>query len=241
MRDYVIVAPPANTTSAGITGLYKLDRDLRARGMQSRVITPGDGLQPAPDDIVVYPDCFSGNMFGAKNVVRMLFMWAGYFGQDKDFPESEYMYYYVPDYILNGRNPDNILTIPMIDEERFPYKPLDERSGSCYLAIKYQDYFGNQVTGLPADCVRINKQMDIAQLFSEKKTLITFDNSAINTEAALAGMDVEYRYNPTFEKRYYWGKYWSYYDVPMSYALQKQLYRNTWLPQFIQRTQERFS
>jgi len=232
------MAPPKASTSAGVTALYLLGDHLSAR-----MVVQGHLYSPTDNEIVIYPDCVPGNPLNAKNVVRLLFMWAGYFGPptDSDFPESEYMYYYIPDYVLNGRNPDNILTIPMLKEDRFPFKHPSKREGSCYLAIKYCDYFGNHVPAdLPPDCTRITKSLDISELFSHKKTLITFDNSAINLEAALAGMNVEYRYNETFKDRYQWGRYWTYHDVILSYAKQKELYQTKWLPEFIERTQEHF-
>lgn len=240
-KPYIIVAPHAQfiPTSAGIRGLYLFAEHLKQSGERATVVTPGQYHHEMPDNnhIVVYPDCFGGNIYGAKNVVRFLFMYAGYFGQDKDFPESEYMYYYLPDYILNGRNPDNICTVPMMLEERFPYKPPHERFGDCYLALKHHNYFGKQCFGLHEGMLAIDRHMDLAELFSRVRTLYTFDNSLINMEAAFAGIDVVPMYSETFKELY---RHFDYKNPRESYGRLKALYFNEQLGQFISRTQEHF-
>jgi len=242
---YAIVAPTLEYSSAGIVGLHLLTVHLKQLGFGSRVIVPTTGYHspPADDEIVVYPDCYSGNMFNHDKVVRYLMMFAGYFGQDKDFPEDEYMYYYSPEFCLNNRNPENVLTIPMLNEDKFKFYD-GERYGTCYLAIKYQDYFGLQPRildfNLPFDCIRIDKVMDLGILFSKVKRMFTFDNSLINLEAAMAGVDVVYCYNEKFEKRFEYGTYFDYSDVRGSYAKMKNIYQCKQLPDFINRTQYRF-
>lgn len=247
--NYVIVAPPFLSTSAGVFGLHLLKTHLETAGQTCRIIelegigafAPPNIDYPTNNDIVIIPDCFSGNVLKAKNVVRYLMMFAGYFGPhtDSNFSPTELMYYYSPEFLLNGRNPANILTIPMLNEIKFQYSN-GPRSGSCYLAIKYQDYFGYKIEGLPADCIRIDRTTDLGSLFKTVKKLITFDNSAINLEAALAGVEVEYRFNEKFEKPFIYGDYFDYSDVPASYAEQKRLYFSEQLPNFITRTQEHF-
>lgn len=238
VMKYAIVAPDRNKTSAGIEALYILNQYLNERGEQSRIVIPGKNYAKK-DEVVIYPDCFSGNMFNAQKVVRYLLMYAGYFGQDKEFPESEYLYYYMPDFIIPGRNEGNILTIPPIYDDRFPYSDAP-RYGTCYLAIKYQDYFGNSPFDLPDGCIRITKGHNLPALFNVMKKMITFDNSAINIEAAMAGVEVEYRFNETFPSRFVIGDYFDWNDVRSSYDRMKQVYHDVHLPQFISRTKERF-
>lgn len=239
--NYVIVAP-APTKSAGIMALHMLNHNLNAYGQTSRILTPGYGRKPDDSEIVVYPDCWCGNMYRAKNVVRFLLMFAGYFGQDSDFDSTELMYYYCPDFIHNDRDPDNILSVPMIHEPHFPYKSPIERSGSCYLAVKYSEVFGNRVEGLPRDCVEIKRNtQDLQELFSRVKTLHTFDNSAVNIEAGLCGIEIVWHLNRHTVKPFDFGEYFDWNDVRGSYATQKQFYYRRQLPDFIKRTQERFA
>lgn len=239
LKRYVIVAPEYVSTSAGIGALYRLHENLKVAGQKSRIVVPLGGETASNDEIVVYPDCYSGNPLNAKNVVRYLLMYAGYFGQDSDFPESEYMYYYSPDFVLNGRNPGNILSLPIVDEKKFKYQP-EGRSGSCYLAVKYKNYFGYQPTNLPPGCVEITNHMDLVKLFKTVKTLITFDNSAINLEAAFCGIDIEYRFNEKFEKPIGFGPGFDLNDPYRSYKEIMERYYDDQLPAFIKRTQEHF-
>lgn len=244
MKPYVIVVPEYVSNSAGIHGLYLLNEHLILHGPGSRVVVCGSPkwVPPTDDEITVYPDCFAGNYYNAKNVVRYLMMFAGYFGlhTDSDFPESEYMYYYTPEFCLSGRNPDNVLSIPMIKEDRFPYKHPSERSGSCCLAIKYNALVGPYFQNLPEDCIQMTKEMDLQELFSRVKKMYSYDNSAMNIEAALAGIEVEFRFNPRFEAPFSFGEYFDYKDIAGSYQKMKKLYWEKQLPEFIRRTQERF-
>lgn len=244
---YCILAPPKVQTSSGIMAQYYMNDHLIAAGQTSRVITldhtgtviPPDTVRSNDDEIVIIPDTFPGNIFGAKNVVRQLFMFAGYFGHQTTFPASEYIYYYTPEFCIEGREPENILTVPIIDESRFKYQP-DGRSGTCHLIHKYSNIFGQVPTNLPPDSVEITKSADIEELFRTKKTLITYDNSGINLEAAWCGMDIEYRLNPHFPKPFTFGDYFDYNDVRGSYMKLKEKYFTEQLPTFIARTQERF-
>ena len=127
----------------------------------------------------------------------------------------------------------------MIREERFKYNP-DGRSGSCYIARKYEEIFGQRVSNLPPDCVKITNGTDVEELFKTKKTLITYDYTSLFVEAKLCGMEVEYRFNPTFTGLFSFGDYWSWDDVRSSYEKQKEVYRTIQLPNFIKRTQEKF-
>lgn len=242
MKNYVIVAPQYTHASAGIRAMYKLNEDLNKFGYTSRVLLFPKELKNnvESNEIVIYPDSLVGNPLKSNKVVRLLFMFAGYFGEDKDFPKDEYMYYYSPEFILNNRNPENILTIPIIDESRFPYKSVNERSGTCYLSTKYEDYFKLKIdkSTLPNDCTKITIDTNLSDLFSRVQTLITYDDSSINIEALLAGIKVEFRFNEKFPKLQTLGGF-DYSNVVESY---KQLRRNylVQLQQFVQRTQERF-
>ncbi len=238
VMKYAIVAPERNSTSAGIEALHLLNEHLCALGEESRMVVLGKNY-PQKDEVVIYPDCVIGNPYRAQKVVRYLLMYAGYFGQDKTFPESEYLYYYMPDFIIPGVNEGNILTIPPIYDDRFPYSDKP-RYGTCYLAIKYQDYFRLPPFDLPPDCIRITKLHDLPALFSVIKKMITFDNSAINIEAAMAGVEVEYRFNEKFTGRFVIGDYFDWNDVRGSYQRMKEVYHGVHLPQFISRTKERF-
>lgn len=236
---YAIVAPQFRMTSAGVRVLYKLNDHLNSLEQKSRIITLESGLKPTEDEIVIYPDCYAGNIFEATKVVRFLLMHAGFFGQDRDFPENEMMYYYLPDYVLNNRNPENILTVPVLEEERFPARFSKDRSGTAYLALKYQDHFGLPVD-VPEDAIRITRDTDIQELLGRVKKLITYDNSLINLEATLAGVEVEYRFNEKFPHQVspFPGFDWS--TPAVSYREWRLRYYTLQLPKFIQRTHDRF-
>lgn len=251
--NYVIIAPNLLTTSAGIVGLHKLNKDLNNIGQTSRIISvlgPHGVLNtnnilhtPILDnEIVIYPDCYSGNPFKAKNVIRYLMMFAGYFGEgtDKDFPDSEYMYYYSPEFLLNDRNAQNILSIPVVNEYKFKYN-TEGRSGFCCIARKFEHIFGGKVDNLPSDCVKIYNDTDVKKLFETKKTLITYDYTALHIEALLSGMEVECRFNKYFESPFIFGDYWDWNNVITSYSIQKELYWREQLPLFVERTQKHFS
>lgn len=247
-RAYVIVAPTRVSTSAGVSALYKLNDDLVLRGYKSRVISISEEQidiskvtnPPTDDEIVLYPDCFIGNPFKAKRVIRFLFMNAGYFGHDKTFPNSEFMYYFAPEFIIESRNAENILTVPTIREERFPYHPYG-RSGTCYLATKL-DYFQIPVPDeLPKDYTKITKNTDLEVLFATKQKLITYDNSAINLEAMMCGMEVEFRFNNKFPGLITFGGLFDYSKPRQSYAALKSRYYTLQLPFFVERTQRHFA
>lgn len=235
---YVLTTPRLVSTSAGIRALYQLANDLRARGKEVRIIEDLRlGHKADPDEIVIYPDCYNGNVLGSRRVVRCIFMYVGYFkGTDKDFDPSEMLFYYSPDMVHNGRDAGNILTIPMIDEARFPYRT--DRAGDCYLAIKYKGHFGETPWGVEG-AEEVTKETDLAELFGRVRRLITFDNSAINIEAALAGIEVEYRFNRYFESRFAFED-WDWNNVRGSYARQKQRYYEHQLPEFIRKVEERY-
>ncbi len=237
---YIICAPEWTHRSAGICALYKLSDDLIRLGKKSRMVTVSGYEPPFKKSIVVYPDTTNGNPLKSLNVVRYLLMHAGYFGNDTQFPDTELMYYHSKDFVLDSRSPHNILTIPITDESRFPYKAAG-RSGTCYIARKYRDVFGHTVTDLPQGCIEITDYTDLSALFSNVKTLITFDNTAINLEAALAGIDVEYRFNETFKERITPGDGFDWSNPIGSYKQLKEKYYDQQLPQFISNTQERFS
>lgn len=247
-KPYIIIAPKVAPTSAGIKALYLLNDHLKEAGFKSRILVLEAYKQfsmlpevaDMNDSIVVYPDCYPGNPLGADNVVRYLLMYAGYFGlnTDTDFPESEYMYYYSPEFCIKDRNPDNVLSIPTVEERLF-INHNSFRPYSCYLAIKYHDYFGYEVKDVPEDCIRVTNTIYLPQLFKTCHTMYTYDNSSINLEAALAGVNVVYRYNEKFEERIGFGPYWDWNNISKSYGLLKENYK-TQLLQFIARTQLRF-
>ncbi len=226
MKPYLIVMPARVHTSAGICALHDFRSHLVGFGCKVETIVLPGGQDPITlrsmitsidefsGHIVIYPDCYTGNMLGAKNVVRLVFMYPGYFGQDADYPESEYLYYYSPNFILNGRNPDNILSVPCVD-----MTPTD----------------------LPADAIRITNAMNLPELFRNVKKLVTFDDSAINMEAEFFGLEVEYRFNEKFEKPIQFGpRHPNAHKDYWAYLVMKKEYYERQLPDFIQRTQERF-
>lgn len=255
MKPYVIVAPKYTSKSAGISGLYRLCDQLNDIGCKARVIrieedhlgnqvitlVRGSTL-PTDEDIVIYPDHgITGNPFNAKNVVRYLMMYAGYFGQKAEYPASEYMYYFAPEFVYKGRNPDNILTIPCVDEDKFKPVLNKNREGTCYLAIKYCDWFRRELPpDLPKNAIKITKETDLPKLFSKVKTLITFDDSSINLEALMSGVEVVYRHSDLFKKNMKFGEYWDLKKPRESYLKLKQIYREKQLPEFIRKTQEHF-
>ncbi len=237
--SYAIVAPPHTHTSAGVQALYYLNTDLRAHGHRSRIVLISDHAIIGDNEIIVYPDTVWGNPLGARRVVRYLLMTAGFFGHDTEFPASEMLYYHSKDFVLGERDKDNILTVPVTNEDRFQYR-RDGREGSCYLARKYKEIFGHRPTSLPEGCTEITHETDLEDLFSKKKTLITFDNSAINLEAALAGMSIEFRLNTTFESPISLGDDFDWNEPRASYKRLKERYLSLQLPSFITRTQWRF-
>jgi hypothetical protein len=239
--NYVITAPPFVSTSAGVQAIYKLGRDLAERGFSTRMLPniPCGG-EVADDEIVIYHDTITGNPYKAKKVVRYLLMYAGYFGGDKDFPASEYMYYHSPDFVINDRDSENLLTIPMLKEERFPYRAPECREGVCHLVTKYQGFFRKIPTDIPLNSIRITTSTNLQCLFSWVKKLITYDESLINLEAAIAGIDVEHRFNEHYKKPIGFPGI-DFTNHVEGYKKLKERYYDIQLPQFIERTQKRFS
>lgn len=238
--DYVIGAPYPDPCSAGIAALYKLNTDLRNNGQRSRVVNMTGYEKLRGNELLILPDTIIGNPLKAKRVVRYLLMTAGFFGHDRNFPESELLYYHSRDFIINGRNENNILTVPASDDLRFPYKK-DGRSGSCYIARKYRNAFGYRPPDLPKDCFEIDHTTDLKLLFARVETLITYDNTAINLEAALAGIKIDWRFNPAFEKPISIGDDFDWSNARESYIRLKERYYTQQLPDFIKRTQEHFN
>ena len=239
---YIICSPPLDMLSAGLIALQMLNPDIQTSGFESRIIPPWANIKAMDDEIVIYPDTIRGNPFEAKNVVRYLLMEAGFFGDDKDFPESEMIFYYSSDFILNNRNPENILSIPTVKESRFPHK-AEGRIGSCYLAKKYASIKKCSLPELPRDCIPITHLTNLEDLFSKVKTLITFDNSAINIEALLCGIEIDWRFNEYFKKPFTFGEFFSYEPnkIHDSYKELKRRYIEDQLPHFIGATQARFN
>jgi hypothetical protein len=241
VKPYVIATPRAEPTSAGISALHQLHHDLKRAGCKSRLVldpVEGDGQFARSDEIVIYPDCYNGNVLGADCVVRYILMYVGYFaGTDTDFPLTEMMYYYSRDFVHRGREPENILAVPMIREHRFPYRPPSERKGSCYLAIKY----GRIPDDLPAGAIAVTKEIDLEELFSKIHTLHTYDNSAINIEAGLAGIQVVPHFNEKTPQLFDLDGYWDWDNIAGSYREMKRRYQLVQLPDFIRRTQARYT
>ncbi len=237
--QYAIGAPYPDPNSAGVSALYKLSRDLKEMGQRSRIVNLTGYEKIRDNEILVLPDTIIGNPMRAPRVIRYALMYPGYFGHDRNFPASELMYYHSPDFILDGRSPDNILTIPVSDEARFPYK-TDGRSGTCYLARKYKNAFGYAPPDRQTDWIEITHATDLGRLFGSVKRLVTYDNSAINLEAAMCGVTVDFRFNEAFIKPISLGSDFDWSCARESYMRLKERYRSQQLPEFISRTQEHF-
>jgi hypothetical protein len=240
-RKYIIIAPEYDPKSAGVRVLYRLAADLARAGFSARCrFAVNDMLDDEKRNaIFIYPDTVSSNPYGARNVVRYLLMTAGFFGHDRDFPPSEYLYYYEKDFVLFGRDPDNILSVPLINPKRFEFKSPSRRQGSAYCAIKFQNKKGQKVFDIPDDCERITYDTDLVELFGRIETLYMFDRTAIELEAQLAGIRIVHRFNEFHTHPFKIGDDWDVTDPWKSYERVESAYRKQ-LNDFIARTQARF-
>lgn len=228
-KPYYIVVPRYVRTSAGIRALHLICHWLNMLGQSAYVlIHPSwDGLQVHPDlqtpvldqsiidfhfrngltPIMVYPEIFSGNPFKAPLVVRWLGNYPGLLGGDTTYDPSELCFSFSKALAAHTRNPDNVLTVPVIDTGNFRPTPIVPRMGSCFYAGKFQDVHGGKVFGLPPGCVEITRDRpdqltppEIAELFRRSEFFYAFEDTALITEAALCGCPVIMMPNPHFKK-----------------------------------------
>lgn len=209
---YYIVTPPWNRCSAGVRALHYLCHYLNKAGAKAYLVflggntinpmldTPrltdeidafykGEGLDP----IAVYPDIVKGNPLGAKHVVRYLLYYAGAYGGDAVFPETDLIYAYSKAIADRYGKSCRVLALPISDPDIF-YPPAGEsRSGALYYAHKRRMQDSNITP--PAEAKEIthawpHNQYAVAEAFRQAEVFYAYEDTTLIVEAMLCGCKV---------------------------------------------------
>jgi O-antigen biosynthesis protein len=210
VRGYVISAPDFRTSSAGVVALYRLCRDLNARGFPSFICgaqSPESSLAaPLIDEAhakalcrrgftAVYPEIVSGNPREARTVARWVLNSPGLLGGDKVYDPSELVFYYSNVFLpyIHNRTVGK-LYVPTIDESIFysDDRPDAERCLECFYIGKSQWKDGYVDRENVFEITRQSPaKSELGKLFRASRALYCFDNSTILIyEAILCGCPV---------------------------------------------------
>lgn len=229
-QPYYIFAPGYLRTSAGIRVLHILCHWLNKSGMRASIasINREAGAARHPDlltpeltqagidlhfeqgktPILVYPEVISGNPAGGECIVRYVLNFPGLLGGDASYPPNEIVYGFSRQLAENCGVPDQVLHMPVLDTSVYhPAESDEERTETCFYAMKYQHVHNQQVFGLPAGCVEITRDkrdsqspQEISALFHRSKVFYCFENTALAAEAMLCGCPAVFVPNPYLDR-----------------------------------------
>lgn len=253
-HPYIILAPSWNEKSAGVKALYQLCHDLRAYGQDAYMArTYSSANNPkldnpftdkyTPDAIVISPELFEGNVLNARKMVRYALNTVGFMGGPSDFPRTDMLYYFSKTFVHNNRDPENLLTPPLVDLDLFKDLNLP-RFGACFVARKYKAHggiVGNEAREWLELKDHDNTLKDIAKIFQTKNYFVCYENTYMMFEAVMAGCHVAPILNEHFKEvckfEYVDFEHETAAVAAIKYAKQTEHYYKNQLPEFIYRTQ----
>lgn len=200
MKPYVIVTPKWNRFSGGITVLHRLCHELNEAGQEAYIIEKDEvsgwktpfisysdtlSLAQSGDGIIVYPEICKGNPYLAKNVVRWVLNNPGLLGGDKEYPESEMKFTWVPTYY-----DADMLHVNCIEMDLFKDEGLERTNEYWFMGKGKRDF---DAIIPPEGAIEITKgwpatRAELAQVFKTAKVFHSYDvMTALNMEATLCG------------------------------------------------------
>ena len=200
MRSYIIWAPPFDRSCGGVVCLHRLAVELQKRGEHVFMNTehqnpkwPAISMYRAGlvdyDDIAIYPEVLSGNLFMVKTVVRYLLNIPGACSPDYSSSYGENDLFYTYSRLFNtklGLPDDRVLLTPHIDLNIFYDKHLP-RNGRMKYRGKGQQPEDKRLSGYP---LLGNKegfrgddgQERLAEALNRCELLYCYDNATAMTE-----------------------------------------------------------
>lgn len=229
INPYYIVTPQYARTSAGVRALHLLCHWLNKRGMRASILflnskrgtaTHPDLLTPVLTQagvdlhfsegrtpIVVYPEIVTGNPTGSRCVVRFLLNVPGLLGGESHFGKEELVLGYSRHLAELCGVPEQVLHVPVIDTNVFFPGEHEERTKTCFYAMKFQTVHEQSVFGVPQGAIEITANrtdsqspQEIAAIFRRSKQFYCFENTALATEAVLCGCPAIFMPNRYLER-----------------------------------------
>lgn len=212
---YYIHAPNFSKNSAGIRVLYTLCDQLRRRGYDAYIVG-ANPLCMIPETlkirfldkkvalqhfangqlpIVLYSEVVHGNSLNAPFYIRYYLNYHKHFGVDLSDDEPNLIYVYSNSINeVDGFDADRLF-IPVVKRSVFHLPShANERSGSCYAAMKFKYFHGQEPFDVPEGSVEITRDLrnsltteQVADLFRRCEYFYCFDNTALAIEATLCG------------------------------------------------------
>lgn len=223
---YFIVAPSVHARSAGVRLTHLLCHAINSVGERAYVVNIDNDIHYFRDNslltplltkevmegykrsgaepIAVYHDGTRGNPLGVARVVRYLKHWAGVFGGDTEFPDTDRIWCYSDGIAKSLNIPlSRVLFFLDADPDIFyppPSTPSLTRSGTAYYARKHLEVFGGSLNpdfmGL-----KITQQMtkaEMASIFRRITKLYVYEETAVTHEALMCGCPVVWIRSPQF-------------------------------------------
>lgn len=138
-----------------------------------------------PEPIVIYPDIVEGNPFKSKKAVRWLLAPAGAYGGSKTFPDTDKVYGYTKDLA------EKVLCLPTFDQRIFYPPKVENRSGDCFYAHKYDKIHGNKLLPLTDGMTRCEGTPEqVSDMLRSYKNCYVYERSEILINAKLCGCTI---------------------------------------------------
>jgi hypothetical protein len=205
---FIIYAPPFDENSGGNVVLHRLCDLLNKLG-ESAYIWPS-GMPPVRGDnltyevyttplakisylsektIVVYPEIIDGNPLMAKNVVRWLLYFPGFFTGKVNYGKDELFFFINKEFVNPKFNvpEDNRLYIGLSFLDIYRQTNFDKRKGTCYILRKGKD---RKIVHNINNSILIDglTHKDVAEIFNMTKYCISYDPyTAYLAYAAICG------------------------------------------------------
>lgn len=168
----------------------KENKDILNSKTYSKFITPWILSKDIDlnEDIIIYPEVIDGNPLNAKNVIRWLLHFPGFFTKRINFGEND-LIFGISEQFSTLKYPidkKNLLTIFYFLHDTYFQYNFAKREGSCHLIKKGKGK--NFVHDSNSICIDNLSHEEIAKLFNEKETFISYDaQSVYSTYAVLCG------------------------------------------------------
>jgi hypothetical protein len=218
---FVIWAPQYTHRSSGVRALYRLCHHLNRAGYPSTVLVHhfhrGEPDEPVPsgwdaplhegpldDSIVVYPEIVTGNVLGARRVVRWALNTPGLLGGETRYDDEEMVFVYDPNRLADvapasseSLGPERVLWLGLVDPAFIYPDPAVPRTMDCSFTYKGRDL--SRLFALPeSDLGEIVALEDITPTFASlgdalrrTRVFYSYDHySNALREAAVCGCEV---------------------------------------------------
>jgi len=212
-NPYYLFCPDYRETSSGVFALHQLCHALNLSGMEAyvtavkrnpRMRTPllttaieqahvAAGQVP----ITIYPEVVTGNPRKEPVVVRYILNRPGHLGGEAEYPASELLFAFSPEFLPPGVRAD-ILFAPLFDLGLFRPDGREPRHrvGRYFFAQRFRER-GGALQDATRGCLELSFSAplslpQLAGIFRSAEVLFSYERSAICTEAMLCGCPVVY-------------------------------------------------